>query len=159
MTKVIPNANTWVGFATTVANIQSPTTTEITNSVNLTPLLISITASSTGNTVPTPTLDTLFETNIPGTSAADFSADFYRDDASDTAWTTLPRGTKGFFIISRFGGTGVNKRPVSGQKVEVWPVQVTARSAGAMTSNTAQTFTSMCSVPIEPAESATVVTG
>ena len=160
MAKIIPNQNSYIGFspgATSIANIQAPkAATEIGNAAtkNLTPFLISITASATGNMVPTPSLDTLFETSISGTTSAQFSADFYRDDTNDTAWTTLARGTKGFFIISRFGGTGPAFAPAAGQKCEVWPVTVTSRAMAAMTSNTAETFTVMCSVPVEPATDA-----
>lgn len=157
MTKIIPNEESFIGFHTTIASATLvPTAAEVGAATNLTPLLISITASSTGNTVPTPTLDTLFETSVPGTTAAQFSADFYRDDAADTAWNTLVRGTKGYVLISRFNGTGANRRPVAGEKVEVWPVIVTSRSSGALSSNTAQTFTVTCSVPQEPNENATV---
>jgi hypothetical protein len=168
--KVIPNENSWVGFRPTTQLIVSPFTvtpgvvtpaspslaTEITPAVDLTGFLISITANTTGNTVPTPTLKTLFETSIAGTAGAQFSADFYRDDQADLAWSTLPRGTKGFFLISRFGGQGPSAQPALGQKVEVWPVRVTSRSASAMTSNTAETFTVTCSVPSEPVEDAVV---
>ncbi len=160
MAKLIPNGETWVGFATTVASKTAPTVANITGATNVTPTLISITASSTGNSVPTPTLDTLFETNIPGTASATFSADFYRDTVGsvDVAYTTLVRGTSGFFLISRFGGGGALKAPsVAGNKVEVWPVRVISRSSNAMTSNTAQTFTVTCAVPDEPVEPATVV--
>lgn len=156
MTKIIPNEESFIGFATTVVAIAAPSTAEIAAAVNLTKYLISITASSTGNTVPTPTLDTLFETSVGGTTAAQFSADFYRDDTDDLAWETLPRGTKGYFIISRFGGTGTDRRPVALQTCEVWPTAVTSRSSAALSSNTAQTFTVTCSVPVEPAEDAVV---
>ena len=156
MSKVIPNQETMVRYVTTLTSQSSPTATQINAGVDLTPFLISITASSTGNSVPTPTLDTLFETSIGGTSAAQFSADFYRDSATDLAWDTLPRGTKGYIVIQRFGANGT-RTAVAAQKVEVWPIQVTSRSASAMTSNTAQMFTVTCSVPVEPKEDAVVV--
>ena len=158
MSKIIPNENSWIGFlpGTAIVDIDAPTAANIVAAVNLTPYLVSITASSTGNTVPTPSLDTLFETSVPGTTGAQFSADFYRDDEDDLAWETLPRGTKGYFLISRFGGTGTGRRPIATEELEVWPVVVTSRAAGALTSNTAQTFTVTCSVPEEPAEDAIV---
>lgn len=159
MAKIIPNAESWVGFATAIVNKTGPTVAEVNGATNVTPLLISINAASSGNTVPTPTLDTLFETSVPGTSAAQFSADFYRDDAADTAWELFPRGTKGYFLISRFGGGGtVNQPNVVGNKLEVWPVTVTSRSSAGLTSNTAQMFTVTCSVPVEPAENAVTAT-
>jgi hypothetical protein len=156
MSRLIPNENTWLGFATTVANIAAPTAAAVAASVVLTPFLISLNASSRGNTVPTPSLDTLFETSIPGTVQASFDADFYRDDDNDLAWDTLPRATEGFFIISRFGGTGTNNLPIATDEVEVWPVMVVSRSSANMTSNTAMTFTVSCSVPVEPDESAII---
>jgi hypothetical protein len=156
MARIIPNENSWVGFATAVSNKNAPTAAEITAATNLTTLLISINASSQGNTVPTPALDSLFETSVPGTSTATFSADFYRDTTADTAWTTLPRGTAGYFVISRFGGAGANNKPIATDIVEVWPVTVTSRTNSNMSSNQVLTFTLTCSVGSEPNEAATV---
>lgn len=158
MARIIPNENTWVGFAASgsITNINAPTAAQVAAAVDLTPFVISLNASSRGNTVPTPSFDSLFETSTAGTSAATFDADFYRDDEDDEAWTTLPRGTRGFFLISRFGGAGTNNLPVATDKVEVWPVMVTSRTMANMSSNTVLTFTVSCSVNVEPAEAATV---
>lgn len=156
--RIIPNENSWVGFTKTrPANLLGPTEAEISGSTNLTGFIISITAQSQGNTVPTPNIDSLFETSVPGTSQASFTADMYRDDSADTAWDTLLRGTTGYFYISRFGGSGTGFAPKSGDKVEVWPVRIVSRTASAMASNTAQTFSCTASVPEEPAENAAVV--
>lgn len=159
MARIIPNENTWVGFATTVASATLvPTTAEITGATPLTGLLMSLNASSRGNQVPTPSFDSLFETSVAGTSSATFDADFYRDDAvsGDTAWTTLPRGTQGFFIISRFGGSGTDNMPIAGDKVEVWPVEVISRTMANMSNNTVLSFTVSCAVNVEPNENATI---
>lgn len=185
MARIIPNNNTWIGFipvtsfGTAIANYPtswnsslaqpSITATEITSQAyDITPFVVSLTAQTTGNTVPTPTLDTLFEGNIAGTVNSSFTMDLYRDDASytdpntltsavDFAWTKLPRSQKGYIIVSRYGGSGTNQLPQAGNTVELWPVVVTARTAGAVTSNTVQTFTITAAVPFEPAEAATVV--
>jgi hypothetical protein len=156
VSRIIPNQESWIAFATSVASISSPTVAELAAAVDLTDYIVTINASSTGNTVPTPSLKSLFETSVPGTAAAQFTADMYRDDSSDLAWTTLPRNTVGFFLIKRFGGTGSNNKPVATETVEVWPVHISSRAGGAMSSNTAQTFTVTCSVPQEPAEDAVV---
>lgn len=156
MARIIPNENTWVGFATAVASLNAPTTAELTAAIDLTPYVISINASSQGNTVPTPAFDSLFETSIAGTVQASFSADFYRDDDADLAWLTLPRRTSGFFIISRFGGAGTNNKPIAADKVEVWPILVVSRTMANMSNNTVMTFTVTGSVPSEPVEAATV---
>lgn len=160
MSTLIPNENCWIGFSDTMpaAEDLSPSAAEVAAATELTDFIISLTANAQGNTVPTPKLKSLFETSIPGTSTAQFSAEMYRDSvpAEDIAWTTLPRGTTGVFYISRFGGTGAELLPIAGDKVESWPVAVTSRSASPMTSNTAQTFSLTCSVPVEPNEDATV---
>ena len=189
MARIIPNNNTWIGFipvtgsfaglsgySTSWNSVTGGAATisqaEIDAAYDLTPFVISITAQSTGNTVPTPTIDSLFEGNIPGTVNASFTADFYRDDATytdantstssvDFAWNNLARGVKGYVVISRFNNPssvtqGTNQEPASTNVVEIWPVVVTARTAGAITSNTVQTFTITAAVPQEPAEAATV---
>lgn len=160
MSTLIPNENCWVGFATVrpVSASLVPKASEIASATELTDFLISLTANAQGNTVPTPKLKSLFEPSIPGTSTASFSAELYRDEDPllDLAWNALPRNTPGVFYISRFGGTGAAKKPIVGDRVEVWPVRITSRSASAMTSNTAQTFTCTCSVPEEPNEDAIV---
>lgn len=88
----------------------------------------------------------------------------YRDDTTDTAWETLPRSTKGYFVISRFGGKGsptatpasALHQPIAADKVEVWPVLIVARAAANLTNNTAQTFTVQAAVYQTPNESAVV---
>lgn len=157
MPRVIPNQNTWLGFSTSIASATLvPTTTEIGASINLTKFLMGMNASSTGNVIPTPAFDSLFETSIIGTSQSSFTADFYRDSTADTAWTTLPRGTKGFFILSRFGGTGTNQAPAVGNVTEVWPVTVSSRTGANLANNAVQTMAIVCAVPQEPNEAATI---
>jgi len=152
MARIIPNENTWIGFTPAAITDQEPTVAQIAGAVDLTGYCISLNASSRGNTVPTPSFDSLFETSTAGTSAATFDADFYRDDDEDTAWETLPRGTRGTFIISRFGGSGADNLPIAGDEVEVWTVMITSRTMANMSSNTVLTFTASCSVNIEPNE-------
>jgi hypothetical protein len=157
MGRIIPNEQTWVGFATAIVSTTlAPTAAEVTAAEDLTPFLMSLNASAQGNVVPTPSFDSLFETSIVGTSQATFTADFYRDDTADDAWEALPRGTKGFFIISRFGGSGTDQKPIAADVVEVWPVEVVSRVAANMANNTVQSFTITCAVNIVPAEAIAV---
>jgi hypothetical protein len=159
MARIIPNANTWVGFKSTLSGTPvAPKVADITGAVNLTPFVISLNASAQGNTVPTPSFDSLFETSIIGTSQATFTGDFYRDNATDTAWTTLERGTFGYIIVSRYGGSGsVNQPSAIGDECEVWPISVTSRTMANMANNAVMTFTVTCAVNVVPAEDAVVV--
>lgn len=157
MPRIIPNEETWVGFATALtAPTLVPKLSEVTGAIDLTPFVISINASTRGNIVQTPSFDSKFETSIAGTITSTFEIDLYRDDTTDTAWDTLPRETKGYFLISRFGGAGTNAAPTTGDTVEVWPVFIVSRSATNLTSNTAQTFQVQCSVFEVPNEAAVV---
>ena len=154
MTTLIPNANCWIGFSITMPAAASlvPTAAEITGATELTDFVINLNASSTGNVVPTPKLKSTFETSIPGTTTAQFTAEMYRDAvlAQDTAHNMLVQGAVGVFYISRFGGTGAGKKPIIADTVEVWPVNVSSAASSSMASNTAQTFTLTCSVPKVP---------
>lgn len=165
MARVIPNKNTWIGWNTNApVSMAAPTTTWIDACTNLTPWVVSLTATSQGNLLPTPAFDSLFETSIPGTIQGSFTMDCYRDDASDTAWTTLYRGVAGYICISRFTTAGATydsttKKPGNLAKVEVWPIRVSSRSMQAATSNQVQIFQVTAGVSIEPDENATVATG
>lgn len=158
MARLIPNENTRVHFVSTIAAATlAPTVGEINGGTDLTEFLVTLDASTTGNTVPTPSFASLFETSISGTVSATFTAEFYRDDQADTAWTTLPRATSGYFVISRFGYSGTAGAPDDGDVVEVWPVLITARSAMSLTNNEVQRFGIESSVPVEPNEAAVVL--
>jgi hypothetical protein len=160
MAKIIPNQKSWVGWTTASLSGSGSTLTataaQVAAATNVTPSLISVNASATGNTVPTPSLDSLFETSVSGTVQAQFSMDLYRDDSSTVVWDLFARGNSGYVIISRYGGGGASYMPIASNKCEIWPVQVTARTPNAMTSNTVQTFTVACAVWKEPNEWATV---
>lgn len=158
MAKIIPNQNTWIGFIsdleTAGSTISLPKVADINDAIDVTPFVISLNAASQGNVVPTPSLDSLFETSIPGTSQASFSGDFYRDDTDDDAWDAFTRGESGYFLVSRFGGTGTGGRPIATEHLEVWPVFIVSKTMANMANNTVETFTLTCSVPVEPDEDA-----
>ena len=63
----------------------------------------------------------------------------YRDDTTDTAWTTFPRGDIGYLTIRRFGGSGTAM--VATDDVEVWYVRVITRSPTTLDRNNVQMFT------------------
>jgi hypothetical protein len=156
MARLIPNENTQVHFCLAVDDIASPTVAEIEDGQDLTDFLVTLDASTSGNTVPTPSFASLFETSISGTVTSTFTAEFYRDDEEDTAWETLPRATDGYFVVSRFGYTGEDGAPEEDDPVEVWPVRITTRSATALQNNEVQRFGIEAAIPREPAEDATV---
>lgn len=139
----------------TSISLDSPTVSDIDGAVDLTDLTMSFNASDSGNAVPTPSFSRLFETSIVGTSQATFTADFYRDDEDDLAWDALPKLTRGWWYVSRYGGV-----PDSvGDVLEVWPTVVISRTMANMANNTVESFTVTCSLPAEPVQDAVVVAG
>ena len=160
MSRMIPNENSWVGWSLVApADPAAPTEDELAAALTLTPWIVSINPTSQGNAIPAPALDSLFDRSAIGTSQGSFSGDFYRDDDNDLAWETIPRGEDGYLYVSRFGGTGTDKRPVAGQKVETWHLGITQRAGSNMTSNTLQTFSSTAAVLDPPEEDAVVAAG
>lgn len=157
--KFIPNKQSWIGVAATLTGtVSAPKVADVTGAVDLTKYVTGMTASSTGNAVPTPTFDTDFETSISGTVSAQFSMDGYRDDGTgggvDLMWSTLPRGTNAWVILARYGG----KPSTAAKKCEVWPIEVTSRSVPQMTSGAAVMVNVIGAVPSEPGEDAVVAT-
>jgi hypothetical protein len=153
--RFIPNENTFVGFTPAITGtVDAPKVADVTSAIDLTDLTMSLNASAQGNSVPTPSFASLFETSIVGTSQATFTGDFYRDDDDtlDLAWTTLSRGTKGYFIIARSGGIPSTAL----KKCEVWPVTVLSRAMANMANNTVESFTVTCAVPSVPGEDSVV---
>lgn len=162
MARVIPNETSWIGWSETApTDMEAPTVAWIGSAEDWTCFVSSINASSQGNQIPVPDLCSRFERSIAGTVNATFSAEFYRDDeaAGDVPWDTLVRGKKGYFIVSRFKAgfaPGDDPKPEAGDTIEIWPVEVTSRQAGPMSSNTVQTFTVQAAVNVVPAEDAVV---
>ncbi len=183
MARIIPNANTWIGWLP-LENMpdpdnfdkNAPTEADVAAAYDLSCYTMSVNASSTGNTVPTPSLCSLFETTINGTVSATFQAEFYRDNGTDSrypelcydpAWTVLPRGVCGYFILKWYGAeqdqcsfeaAAVDEAsaPVNGDAVQVWPIKVTSRTASALSSGTVMTFSVTGAVIEIPSEEAAV---
>jgi hypothetical protein len=157
MARVIPNEESWIAFSPTYpVAMDAPTEAELAAAIVLTNRVVSINPTSQGNALPTPALDSRFDRSIIGTRQGSFTGDFYRDDVDDLAWDTLALGVTGVFYVSRFGGSGTDHRPNTGEKVEVWPVAITQRAGSNMTSNTVQTFNVTAAVPEIPAENGIV---
>lgn len=88
--------------------------------------------------------------------------DWFRDsdEQDDVAWDTLPRGTRGVFVIARFGHDGSSEDPLEvGDRVELWPATVISRAHRQIEADGAYRFHTSCSVPFEPNDDAEVVAG
>jgi len=149
--------------ATAVANIAAPTVAEITAAVRLTPYMTrnGLKRPQSGNTVDVADASSLFNKTGPGTYGGDaLEYTGHRDSkgSDDDAWTTLPRGTIGFWIITDWGwaqaaGTGLGTSggtPTIGDRCEVWPGTIISREPADTGENESNKFVARSAVTDEP---------
>lgn len=110
-------------FVATVATYTAPTRTEINAGIDLTNEIAEMTGFTvSSDTQDVPDMSGRFTGKIPGRITADDSAiRFYADSGSNDVRTVLPRDTAGF-VLTLWEGDH------AGQKMDVWPVKVTAAS-------------------------------
>lgn len=115
---------TRVGFATAIANIQAPTTTELNAGIVITSVMTPtglMGFEPTTQPVDNSALDSVFNTKTTGRDDfSDTALEFKKQSGTDTAYATLVRGTVGFVIIRRdiLSATAWT----SAQAVEVYPI-------------------------------------
>jgi len=162
MSRQIEEGNLKIHFLTACADISAPTEAEIEAGVHLTPFLVrgTLQRPSGGQTASAADVDSAFNKTEPGTFGGDLVAQFYRDDDADTAWTTLPRLTRGFVVVAPFGYDGADKSdPAGDEAVEVFPIAVADRSPNPAAENEMQKFTATFAVHSEPDFDAVVAAG
>lgn len=150
--------NLRVSWVTTIANIAAPTTSELNAGVDLTPFLRrdGLKMPMKGNVADASDLSSPFNKQAPGTFGGDsWSLGLYRDDTTDTAWTTLappttaaPNGTAGYLVVRRFGGAGTAY--ASANKLEVGPASVISREMQDTAENENANFMVTLAVTGEP---------
>lgn len=154
MVRVISDGEVKIQWAATISDTSAPTTTELGNGTELTGFLASLDTPLDGESVDSSDLSSAFNKNVAGTYGGGATGTFYRDDTTDTAWSTLPRNTTGYVVVRRFGGSTVAW--ASSDAVEVWPVRVITRSPSSMDRNSVQVFTVNFATTDEPVLSATI---
>jgi hypothetical protein len=158
MGRKMPIGNLRIDFLASVpANIAAPTVAEGNAGVPLSGFLQKdgVKTPKKANTIDIGTVADPYNATAPGTYGGDpVTLHLYRDDVTDTAWTTLlpvtganPAGTSGALLIRRFGGS--TTAWAAGNKVEVWPVSVISAEMDD-TGESATAFTVTCSVPSPP---------
>lgn len=151
-----------VHYVADIANEAFPTLTEISGGTDLTAFLRSIDTPLEGNLVDAATADSAFNSTVRGTYggqpvAAEFTRDSNPYGTGDTAWNLLPFGTTGFFVVARRGGSGTDGALQHGNKVDVFPIDVTARNPAPYGRNELSRFMVQAGVPTPPTFDAVVV--
>lgn len=100
--------------------LTGPTRTEITGGINLSPAVNAVAGFGfTNSPIAAPDLSTTFNSQIPGSDAADNSSLTFNDDKVDeTIRTALAKGTDGFVFLMPYGDDPTSRG-------EVWPATST----------------------------------
>lgn len=147
-----------VQFVPTIASTSAPTATEINAGTDLTPFMTpdGLDTPLNGSTIDVQAANDRYKATAPGSYGGDpITFRGYRDDATDTAYTTLARDTSGYLVVRRFAATS-GTAIASSQKVEVWPVTVISNNPVPTADNEAQKFECTMSVQPAPTLNATV---
>ena len=136
----------------------TPTAAEIAAGVMLTRFLTDggLSTPLDGNVADSSDMASAFNQTQLGTYGGQpLTAEFFRDNDTDTAWDTLPRGTTGWFVFARLG-LATPGTFASGDDVDVWPIAVASRNPLDVPRGEMQRFMISCAVPAVPTETFTL---
>jgi hypothetical protein len=147
-----------VHWVPTISSVTAPTEAEIAAGTELTPFITpaGINLPDEGSEADASDLSSERDKSVPSTVGGNPEAECYRDDTTDTAWTTLTRGTSGYLVVARFGGSGTDNAIQATDEVEVWTVRVSSRNPVRVARGETQRFQSVFTVEADPEYSATV---
>jgi hypothetical protein len=154
MPRLIADGEVQVHWVPSISTPSAPTVAEITAGTEITPFLSTIDTPLDGDAPDASDLSSAYNKTVAGTFGGNISAELYRDDTTDTAWTTLIRNATGYFVIRRFGGSGV--AIAIADEVEVYNSRIITRSPASLDRNTPQMFTVDAAVLDEPELAAVV---
>jgi len=150
MSDLLDDGNTKVTFATSIANIAAPTTTELNAGTALetyiTPSGLQIKASTA--TVDTSSLASTFTTQGVGRRSYAITVEMKRQTPVDTAYNLFPWRTSGYLVVRRT--TLATTAWGSGQVVEVYPVSTGEPELAPPAPNEVAKFTSSMMVTSDP---------
>ncbi len=155
MAKMPYERYTRIYFCTSISNTSAPTTTEINAGTYLSPFTKKdgIATPNGQNFIDSADITQNFDSQEPGSwGGGPVTLTMFRDASVDTAWNLISYGTRGYLVIAR----RTLVAPVSGDKVEVWPVAMHEPVMANSAANENQTFTAAFAVTGTPVTKATV---
>ncbi|MFD6025704.1 phage tail tube protein [Streptomyces griseoluteus] len=158
MADLISDGKTRVAWASTIANINAPTTAELNAALDLTKRITPDGLKTDPSTadVDTSSLASTFDTKTVGRIGFDNELTFKRGDTvqDDAPFTTLKYGVSGYLIVRR--GVPYATAWTTGQTVEVYPITCGEPQPSAPAANEVMKFVSPMKVTDAPATSALV---
>lgn len=157
MADLVSDGMTRITWASTVANINAPTTTELNAGTAVqtftTPDGLKIDPSTAK--VDTSNIASTYSTEEIGRTSFDNSLTLKRQDGTDNLFgTTFRKGQAGFLIVRR--NLAATTAWASGQKVEVYPSKTGEPALASPAANEVQKYTVPLAVTSEPNTNATV---
>lgn len=138
----------WVPGSAGIDDPTAPTTAELATGQDVTPFFSSMDTPLDGEAVAAADLSSAYNKTVAGTFGGNVSVDSYRESETDEAWGLWPRGTEGFFVIRRFGGS--DEAIASGDDVEVYKIRTVTRTPATLDRGSVQAFTMEAAVQEEP---------
>ena len=145
----------WVPGESAIADPSAPTKTEIDTGTDITPDLASVDTPLDGEATASPDLSSAFNKTVAGTYGAEVTIEGYRDDTNDVLYPLFPRGTRGFLVVRRFGGSDVAMEVAD--VVDVFACRVVSRSNAPLDRGSVQMFSTQMAVGQEPTEDVAIV--
>lgn len=144
MAKFIAAENAEVWWVPAVATVAAMTVTEGDAGTRLTDFISGgFQADFSSNLVDTGTLLSGFNSQAAGTfgGGTNTVTGLLYDDTTNTAWTTLPRGTAGFFVVSLQGTANQSGASwATGNEYDLFAAEVVSRTYPDLTRDTLVTF-------------------
>jgi hypothetical protein len=161
MADMLTDGQIKVTYVPSIADIAAPTVAELTAGTDFECLITAdgLNPSSDEDTVAIPKLCQTINAQAPGRTTYGFDLTFVRqeDEADDTAWSTLLRGTEGFLVV-RYG-IAHDTAYAAAQSVQVYPGRCGERRPAQPEANGAVTFTSTWYVGSQPELDGVVAAG
>lgn len=127
MADIVVDGNVQLWFVTTIADPAAPDATEVTAGVKLGPVVRADgieNFSPTSNRVDTTSIESTFETSVPGrTGYGDTALVLKKQSGSDTVYDALDTANTEGFLVMRFG-VAAGTAATAAQKVDVYPCQL-----------------------------------
>lgn len=131
-----------LSYVLTIAVPAAPTAAELNAGTFLTGFLTDggLSTPLDGSIVDAADMGSAFNKTASGTFGGQaLTLELFRDDAADTAWTTLQRGTVGFIVVARFGLATPGTYAIA-DVVDIWTIDVVTRNPVDVARNEMQRF-------------------
>lgn len=153
MARINPPEVVEVHWVATISSTAAPTIAECNAGVDVTEFCRGVpTFAETGNTADISNLSSRFNARQVASYGGDnFTLELYRDDASDTAYETLIRGTAGNFVVA-WDGLATTGTFATSDDVWVYPGTIITRGIGAAGRDEVEWFTCEFAVTESPNE-------